>query len=51
MFSQKGLWKIKIENDFFEINSKDTFSAPLNTKLSISIENIEDCYLNCVSKI
>ncbi|WP_415321414.1 cupin domain-containing protein [Candidatus Pelagibacter sp. Uisw_092] len=51
MFSQKGLWKIKIENDFFEINSKDTFSAPLNTKLSISVENIEDCYLNCVSKV
>ena len=51
MFSQKGLWKIKIENDIFEINSKDTFSVPLNTKLSISIENIEDCYLNCVSKI
>jgi len=51
MFSQKGLWKIKIENDIFEINSKDTFSVPLNTKLSISIENIENCYLNCVSKI
>ena len=51
MFSQKGLWKIKIENDIFEINSKDTFSAPLNTKLSISTENIEDCYLNCVSKV
>lgn len=51
MFSQKGLWKIKIENDIFEINSKDTFSVPLNTKLSISVENIEDCYLNCVSKV
>ena len=51
IFSQKGLWKIKIENDIFEINSKDTFSVPLNTKLSISIENIEDCYLNCVSKV
>ena len=51
MFSQKGLWKIKIENDFFEINSKDTFSVPLNIKLNISIENIEDCYLNCVSKV
>jgi quercetin dioxygenase-like cupin family protein len=51
MFSQKGLWKIKIENDIFEINSKDTFSVPLNTKLCISIENIEDCYLNCFSKI
>ena len=51
VFSQKGLWKIKIENDVFEINSKDTFSLPLNTKLSVSVENIEDCYLNCVSKI
>jgi mannose-6-phosphate isomerase-like protein (cupin superfamily) len=51
MFSQKGLWKMKIENDIFEINSKDTFSVPLNTKLSVSIVNIEDCYLNCVSKI
>ena len=51
MFSQKGLWKIKVKNDVFEINSKDTFSVPLNTKLIISVENIEDCYLNCVSKI
>ena len=51
MFSQKGLWKIKIENDIFEINSKDTFSVPLNTKISISVESIEDCFFNSVSKI
>ena len=51
LFSQKGLWTIKIANDEFKINTKDTFSAPLNTKISISTENIEDCYLNCVSKI
>ena len=51
LFSQKGLWTIKINNDDFKIDSKDTFSVPLNTKLSISVENIEDCYLNCVSKI
>ena len=51
LFSQKGLWSIKINNDDFKIDSKDTFSVPLNTKLSISVENIEDCYLNCVSKI
>ena len=51
LFSQKGLWTIKIANEEFKINTKDTFSAPLNTKLSISIENTEDCYLNCVSKI
>ena len=51
LFSQKGLWTIKIGNDDFKINSKDTFSVPLNTKISISVESIEDCYLNCVSKI
>ena len=51
LFSQKGLWKIKIGNEDFKINSKDTFSIPLNTKLSIGIENTQDCYLNCVSKI
>ena len=51
LFSQKGLWTIKINNDDFKIDSKDTFSVPLNTKISISVENIEDCYLNCVSKI
>ena len=51
LFSQKGLWKIKIGKDDFKINSKDTFSVPLNTKLSISVENTQDCYLNCVSKI
>ena len=51
LFSQEGLWKIKIGNEDFKINSKDTFSVPLNTKLSISVENIEYCYLNCVSKI
>ena len=51
LFSQKGLWTIKINNDDFKIDSKDTFSVPLNTKLSISVENIDDCYLNCVSKI
>jgi hypothetical protein len=51
LFSQKGLWSIKVGKDDFKINSKDTFSVPLNTKLSISVEDIEDCYLNCVSRI
>ena len=51
LFSQKGLWTIKINNDDFKIDSKDTFSVPLNTKISISVENTEDCYLSCVSKI
>jgi mannose-6-phosphate isomerase-like protein (cupin superfamily) len=50
LFSQKGNWKVKIEKDEFNINSKDTFSLPLNTKFSISIDNNEECFLNCVSK-
>ena len=50
LFSQNGNWKVKIEKDEFNINSKDTFSLPLNTKVSISIDNNEDCFLNCVSK-
>ena len=50
LFSQKGNWKVKIEEDEFNINSKDTFSLPLNTKVSVSIDNNEDCFLNCVSK-
>jgi quercetin dioxygenase-like cupin family protein len=50
LFSQKGTWKVKIEKDEFNINSKDTFSIPLNTKVSISIDNNEECFLNCVSK-
>ena len=51
IFSQKGLWKITIDKDEFIIKSKDTFSVPLNTKLNISIEDNEEGYLNCVSKI
>ena len=50
LFAQKGNWKVKIEENEFNINSKDTFSLPLNTKVSVSIDNNEDCFLNCVSK-
>jgi len=50
IFSQKGNWKIKIDEKEININFKDTFSIPLNKKVNISIENDEDCYLNCVSK-
>jgi quercetin dioxygenase-like cupin family protein len=50
LFSQKGNWKVKFEEEEFNINSKDTFSLPLNTKVSISIDNNEDCFLNCVGK-
>mgnify|MGYP001358544666 FL=1 len=50
LFSQKGNWVIKIEEEVFNIYSKDTFSIPLNTKITISVNNSEDCFLNCVSK-
>ena len=50
LFSQKGNWKVKIGKDEFNINSKDTFSLPLDTKVSISVDNNEYCFLNCVSK-
>ncbi len=50
LFSQKGNWKITVEENEFNINSKDTFSIPLNSKISISVDNNEDCFLNCVSK-
>ncbi len=50
LFSQKGNWEIKIENEVFNIYSRDTFSIPLNKKISISVNNNEDCFLNCVSK-
>jgi gentisate 1,2-dioxygenase len=45
-----GVGKFKVEDNEFDINSKDTFSLPLNTKVSISIDNNEECFLNCVSK-
>ncbi len=49
-FSQKGSWKIDIDGDEIVLSSKDTYSIPLNKKVSISTDNIEDCFLNCVSK-
>ena len=51
LFSQKGNWKITVDENEFNINSKDTFSIPLNSKISISVDNNEDCFLNCVSKV
>ena len=50
VFSQKGSWKINMDGDEIDLNSKDTFSIPINKKVSISADNNEDCFLNCVSK-
>jgi len=51
LFSQKGLWNIQIQNSNIKLDSKDTFSVPIDTKLNISINENEDGYLNCVSQI
>ena len=51
LFSQKGLWNIQIQKSNIRLNSKDTFSVPIDTKINISIDENEDAYLNCVSQI
>jgi len=51
LFSLKGLWNIQIQNSNIRLNSKDTFSVPIDTKINISIDENEDAYLNCVSQI
>ena len=51
LFSQKGNWKIKIDDFELNLNSKDTISIPLNSKVSIEINEEEEGLLNCVTQI
>ena len=51
LFSQKGSWKIKIDDFELNLNSKDTISIPLNSKVSIEINEEEESLLNCVTQI
>ena len=51
LFSQKGNWKIEMENLSKEINLKDTISVPLGVNVNIEINESEVSYLNCVSSI
>ena len=51
LFSQKGNWKIEMENLSKEINFKDTISVPLGVNINIEINESEVSYLNCVSSI
>ena len=51
MFSQKGSWQIKIEDFIMELNSKDTISIPINSKVTIEINEQEESLLNCVTQI
>ena len=50
-FSQKGKWKIEMEDLSKEINFKDTLSVPLGVNINIEINESEVSYLNCVSSI
>ena len=51
MFSQAGLWQIKIDDFVIKLNPKDTVSIPINSNVNISVENSEESLLNCVSQI
>ena len=51
LFSQKGNWKIKIDDFELNLNSKDTISIPLNSNVSIEINEEEEGLLNCVTQI
>ena len=51
LFSQKGKWKIEMEDLSKEINFKDTISVPLGVNVNIEINESEVSYLNCVSSI
>ena len=51
LFSQTGHWKVKINDSEINLKSKDTFSVPINTNLTIEIDEQQDCFLNCVSQI
>ena len=51
LFSQEGNWKIKIDDFELNLNSKDTISIPLNSKVSIEINEEEESLLNCVTQI
>jgi len=51
MFSQKGIWQIKIDDFEFKLNPKDTISIPLNSNVNIEVNEDEESLLNCVTKI
>ena len=51
LFSQNGDWKIKINDIEINLKTKDTFSVPINSSISLEIDEQQDCFLNCVSQI
>ena len=51
LFSRTGKWEIMIDDFQCILNPKDTISIPINSNVNIKINENEDCYLNCVTKI
>ena len=51
MFSQKGIWQIKIDDFLMKLNPRDTISIPINSQVNIEINNHEESLLNCVTQI
>ena len=51
LFSQTGNWKVKINDIELHLKPKDTFSVPINSNLTIEIDEQQDCFLNCVSQV
>ena len=51
MFSRTGKWEIMIDDFQCVLNAKDTISIPINSKVNIKIDENEEGYLNCVTKI
>ena len=51
LFAQHGLWEIKLNDINIKLEKGDTFSVPINNKISILCNNSEDRTLNFVSQI
>tara|TARA_B100000886_G_scaffold141696_1_gene96022 strand:- start:265 stop:1206 length:942 start_codon:yes stop_codon:yes gene_type:complete len=51
LFAQCGFWEIKINDINIRLEKGDTFSVPVNNKISILCNNLDDSILNFVSQI
>ena len=51
LFAQHGLWEIKLNDINIKLEKGDTYSVPINNKISILCNNSEDSTLNFVSQI
>ena len=49
LFAQQGIWEIKLNDINIKLEKGDTFSVPINNKISILCNNSVDSTLNFVS--